>query len=385
MDRLPLPGSRPTLPSLRSQVGEYLPEPHPRELYQLSHAPDSYHSHRRQSITSLTMSPGRRSSFSRPHLPDDRSLSSSAGPHPSSAMQSGSGSYTSGASQPPMNATRSTVSVACTNCRSAHLACSETRPCRRCVQTGRSATCIDVEPRKRGRPRASEAPPITNTMATTMVHSLTESSRSGRMRYPSEDLTIIMSTSLRCARVSERLTHILGYDLQTMLEQPLSTFISREEKQDYARFSLRLLAYPGVASRPVPVSSQILHQTPYNELITPLAGAPTHVHPFRIRTIDGTLLPFRFESYLGAGFGAHPAKPDSLRLAYVVLRLTLLTNDESSRHSSSSFRSPSSSGESYCTNPSTSNRSSSRSRGDGRGYDDIMSDPRPYSQSGIYR
>lgn len=171
-----------------------------------------------------------------------------------------------------------------------------------------------------------------------------------------------------------------------MLEQPLSAFISREEKQDYARFSLRLLAYPGVASRPVPVSSQILHQTPYNELITPLAGAPTHVHPFRLRTIDGNSLPFRFESYLGAGFGAHPAKPDSLRLAYVVLRLSLLTHDESSRHSSGSFRSPSSSGESYCTNPSSSIRSSSRSRGDVRGYDnEMLSYPRPYSQAGIYR
>lgn len=242
MDRLPLPGSRPTLPSLRSQVGEYLPEPDPRKLYQLSHAPDSFHSHRRQSITSLSISPGRRSSFSRPPLTDDRSLSStslgsygstsSSGPHPSSSMHSASGSYANGASQPSMNATRSTcvtssfapmwlhflvnpdtcsfldelvlclplergipricgisyvdsplnhtrdaphcdpfhlsqctacdppimtllrghwilwicsVSVACTNCRSAHLACSETRPCRRCVQTGRSATCIDVE------------------------------------------------------------------------------------------------------------------------------------------------------------------------------------------------------------------------------------------------
>lgn len=376
MDRLPLPGSRPTLPSLRSQVGEYLPEPDPRKLYQLSHVPDFHHSHRRPSITSSSISPGPRSSFSRPQLADDRSLSSttsgstsSSGPHTSSSMHSGSGSYSNGASQTPMNATRSTVAVACTNCRSAHLACSETRPCRRCVQTGRSATCIDVEPKKRGRPRASELPPVTR-----------------RMDHPSDDLTIIMSTSLRCARVSEGLTNILGYDLKTMLEQPLSTFISREEKQDYARFSIRLLAYPGVASRPVPVSSQILHQTPYKDLITPLAGAPTHVHPFRIRTIDGNSLPFRFESYLGAGFGAHPSEPDSLRLAYVVLRLSLLTSDESSRHSSGSFRSPSSSGESYCTKPSASIRSSSRSRGDVRGYDnELLSYPRPYSQSGVYR
>lgn len=107
-----------------------------------------------------------------------------------------------------------------------------------------------------------------------------------------------------------------------MLEQPLSTFIHPEDKHEYARFSLGLLSYHGVTSRPVPVSAARLHQASLNELLTPLPGAPSHVHTFRLRTANHAWPSFRFESYLGGGFGAHPAEPDSLRLTYVVLKLT---------------------------------------------------------------
>lgn len=44
------------------------------------------------------------------------------------------------------------VASACVNCKRKHLRCDESRPCRRCVQSGKEDTCRDVEHKKRGRP-----------------------------------------------------------------------------------------------------------------------------------------------------------------------------------------------------------------------------------------
>lgn len=109
-----------------------------------------------------------------------------------------------------------------------------------------------------------------------------------------------------------------------MLEQPLSTFIHPDDKSDYARFSLKLLDFPNVISRPVPVSHNRLHATNFTELLAPLINASTHTQTFRVRTSRGTYEPIRFESYLGGGFGASPNNRESLKLTYVVAKLTPL-------------------------------------------------------------
>ncbi|KIX04403.1 uncharacterized protein Z518_05271 [Rhinocladiella mackenziei CBS 650.93] len=44
------------------------------------------------------------------------------------------------------------VASACINCKKKHLRCDNERPCRRCVQSGKEDTCVDVEHKKRGRP-----------------------------------------------------------------------------------------------------------------------------------------------------------------------------------------------------------------------------------------
>ncbi|KAH9810479.1 GAL4-like Zn(II)2Cys6 (or C6 zinc) binuclear cluster DNA-binding domain [Teratosphaeria destructans] len=45
------------------------------------------------------------------------------------------------------------VASACINCKRAHLSCDVQRPCTRCVAAGKQDTCIDVQHKKRGRPR----------------------------------------------------------------------------------------------------------------------------------------------------------------------------------------------------------------------------------------
>ncbi|CAH7684540.1 hypothetical protein BY996DRAFT_6430794 [Phakopsora pachyrhizi] len=338
--------SKPTLPSLRSQVGEYLPQTSRRAS--ISGLNNAYHhqeatppmepaSGGRSTTSSLlgssviyrgeTSRVGPSALSTSSNLLRTQSRNSNIPPPESSkSIRSEQKSYGSVAPPSQSSATRSTVSVACTNCRSAHLACSDARPCRRCVQTGRSSTCIDVEPRKRGRPRASDLTPVSTT--TSMMQNLSTgnqiTNRSGSLAV--EDLVIIMSTSLRCARLTATVPMFLGYSPKDMLEQPLSTFIHPDEKQDYARFSLGLLYFPGVTSRPVPVSASRLHQASISELKSPLSGAPIHTRTFRLRTASNTWTALKFEAYLGSAFGAHPSDPESLRYTYVVVKLYPMTN-----------------------------------------------------------
>jgi hypothetical protein len=42
---------------------------------------------------------------------------------------------------------------ACSNCKMAHTACDSNRPCARCSALGKEDTCVDVERKKRGRPK----------------------------------------------------------------------------------------------------------------------------------------------------------------------------------------------------------------------------------------
>ncbi|OAV89450.1 hypothetical protein PTTG_05999 [Puccinia triticina 1-1 BBBD Race 1] len=410
---------RPTLPSLRSQVGEYLPES------STSSHPDFHHSYyhhntgrpsesgsRRLSISSssLTSASAHRSSMIRTPSTDGRRYGSSAtiNAHPtllpsspgnaSAGMNTRHPSISTSTHVPPVTATRSTVSVACTNCRSAHLACSDGRPCRRCLQTGRAATCIDVEPKKRGRPRASD---ITAVGVTSMMQELSTDGPNGP-HNESEDLVIIMSTSLRCARLTSSLVQTLGHPLKTVLEQPFSSFIHPDEKQEYARFSIGLLTYPGVTSRPVPVSATRLHQVSMLELTGRLSGAAVHTHIFRLRGANNKWIPFKFEAYLGSAFGAHPSDPESLRHTYVVLRLSpvgrMSRNDirspsssNSSSHSMTDSRREGSVGMSYYGQGSSSSRSTSRARDHpgnrqsfGGYYDPAYDNCRPPSRSGLF-
>ncbi|KAI9821780.1 MAG: hypothetical protein M1827_002361 [Pycnora praestabilis] len=56
----------------------------------------------------------------------------------------------------PARASRGTkahVPSACINCQRAHLRCSIQRPCPRCASMGKEESCVDVQHKKRGRPR----------------------------------------------------------------------------------------------------------------------------------------------------------------------------------------------------------------------------------------
>ncbi|THV52589.1 hypothetical protein BGAL_0075g00350 [Botrytis galanthina] len=58
--------------------------------------------------------------------------------------------YTSPKSQ---RKTKGHVASACVPCKRAHLRCDAQRPCSRCLSNGKEDTCVDVQHKKRGRPR----------------------------------------------------------------------------------------------------------------------------------------------------------------------------------------------------------------------------------------
>ncbi|KAJ3158128.1 hypothetical protein HDU86_003080 [Geranomyces michiganensis] len=62
-------------------------------------------------------------------------------------------STTKSTSQHPR--TKSYVHKACVSCKTSHVACDVTRPCQRCVRSGKADSCVDAERKKRGRPTTS--------------------------------------------------------------------------------------------------------------------------------------------------------------------------------------------------------------------------------------
>ncbi|TPX70921.1 hypothetical protein SpCBS45565_g01404 [Spizellomyces sp. 'palustris'] len=64
--------------------------------------------------------------------------------------------YTKKKSPSPSNKRSKQVTRACNHCKKAHLACDDQRPCRRCKHLGKE-DCMDVEHKRRGRPRNSRS------------------------------------------------------------------------------------------------------------------------------------------------------------------------------------------------------------------------------------
>ncbi|GAM85098.1 hypothetical protein ANO11243_031010 [Dothideomycetidae sp. 11243] len=53
----------------------------------------------------------------------------------------------------PAHRNKGHTTIACNNCKKAHLGCDSDRPCKRCCSSGKQDSCADVPQKKRGRPR----------------------------------------------------------------------------------------------------------------------------------------------------------------------------------------------------------------------------------------
>eukprot|EP00158_Paraphelidium_tribonemae_P002646 Partr_v1_DN25536_c1_g1_i2_m20808 putative GAL4 len=129
---------------------------------------------------------------------------SSAGQRPPSPSNSSSG---------VSNGRRSSlgnVQAACANCKKAHLACDNERPCRRCVAGNKQAGCIDIKHKKRGRPsiidRAQKQQAAIVTSPATNGTIITSESSGGSINGNATEPTLTFSDS--CSNDSAMLLQV---------------------------------------------------------------------------------------------------------------------------------------------------------------------------------
>ncbi|EPQ29474.1 uncharacterized protein PFL1_03229 [Pseudozyma flocculosa PF-1] len=320
------------------------------------------------------------------------------------------------------------VPSACLNCKRAHLACDVGRPCRRCINLGKSDTCIDVQHKKRGRPRlkdrqesqtsvtrpstmvdgaagvgsdrastspsssmglmryspASEpsyfqspprqagilSPPILSSsmsssssssmMTSTAVHRVsgpthgahpqtrTPSASVSASSYPysrpdhartfsdghaasaqpaSAVVTIICSTNLQCARVSEDCQVLLGYQPSEVLERSLFELVHPTESTRLEELWTSLIDPVGVLPQAVPASAEVVMSTPPARLMAPAAGTIFVQENMRLRQRNGMYDFYSIRLHLGGGFGVDLYRRETLDRAYIVASLLKLGND----------------------------------------------------------
>ncbi|KAI3088319.1 hypothetical protein CBS147353_226 [Aspergillus niger] len=95
--------------------------------------------------------------------------------------------------QKPTRRTKAHVASACVNCKKKHLGCDPARPCRRCVLSGKEATCVDVTHKKRGRPPLKAEEASLRTYAAHMDNRATQ----GEQHGPQSRRTLHRATSSR--------------------------------------------------------------------------------------------------------------------------------------------------------------------------------------------
>ncbi|PWY99859.1 hypothetical protein BCV70DRAFT_200766 [Testicularia cyperi] len=353
------------------------------------------------------------------------------------------------------------VPSACLNCKRAHLACDVGRPCRRCINLGKSDTCIDVQHKKRGRPRLKDrpasqtavatlqtvdarngdvglcttsaaavaataaitaspsssaytryspssepgyfrsptrtsdmlSPPLlasTSTTSTSVVqvagrthgpgmHHRSASASVSASSYPysrpdhlrdgsdsdsvgrvrphaamghqmpqpaqhdapqsrfapiaensgavSAVVTLICSTNLQCARISDECTALLGYQPEEMIERSLFEFVHPSETSRLEEIWSSLIDPVGVVPQAVPAAAEVVMSTPAARLMTPAGGTIFVQENMRLRQRSGMYDFYSVRLHLGGGFGVDLYRRETLDRAYIVASLLKLGND----------------------------------------------------------
>ncbi|KAI9318110.1 hypothetical protein BX666DRAFT_1934876 [Dichotomocladium elegans] len=247
--------------------------------------------------------------------------------------------------------TKPHVSAACVNCQRAHLACDMGRPCRRCVQSGREDTCMDVQHKKRGRPRRDRKPffaqsnnpcGLTNFMAPPelLYSSFTMTEQADRRATAShcskEDrgivkkhmVTLFLSMDVCCARVSDESLNLLGLYPHEFAHRTLYDFIHPDHTKHLARAHRRLLENANSTSgeKCIPptqrTTADCFTHTPATQLLSIANGSQTLRETLGFRTSDGSFMMMDARFYLGGGLGADLFVPDTLEHLYIVCLAT---------------------------------------------------------------
>ncbi|KAJ2959915.1 hypothetical protein NQZ79_g4690 [Umbelopsis isabellina] len=251
---------------------------------------------------------------------------------------------------PAKRPSKAHVPSACINCKKAHLACDLNRPCNRCITMNKTDTCVDVQQKKRGRPklRDKEAQLMTTSTPTTLMKSIHISlgSKSNFSMTRTEQgnlevyerttvITMFLSMEICCARVSDEVLELLGYYPQEMAHRPLYSFIASSDGERLARIHRLLLDNIGdVANKNNPssqrpslpaterTSSDNFFQYSPDQMSVIANGSQTLSELMNFKKDSGDIETYNCQFYLGGGWGADLFKPATLGKLYIVATFT---------------------------------------------------------------
>lgn len=140
-------------------------------------------------------------------------------------------------------------------------------------------------------------------------------------------VTIICSTNLQCARVSDECSALLGYQPSDLNERSLFELVHPSETSRLQDIWTSLIDPVGVVPQAVPAAAEVVMSTPAARLMTPAAGTIFVQENMRLRQRNGMYDFYSVRLHLGGGFGVDLYRRETLDRAYIVASLLKLGND----------------------------------------------------------
>lgn len=142
-------------------------------------------------------------------------------------------------------------------------------------------------------------------------------------------VTIICSTNLQCARVSEESLALLGFYPNELLERSLFELVHSSEISRLEGLWSSLIDPVGIPPQVVPAQAHTVMETPPASLTAPAPGTIFVQESMRLRQRNGIYDFYSIRLHLGGGFGADLYDRRTFGRAYIVASLLKLGNDAS--------------------------------------------------------
>lgn len=150
---------------------------------------------------------------------------------------------------------------------------------------------------------------------------------SGATVTPSPIISLLLSTTLQCARCSVESLSLLGVHPSEFVERSLFDFVHPSESKRLQHLQLSLIEPFCINPRNVPEDFEIVSKFSSALLLSPAAGTMFLEDTIRIRQRSGMYDFYSVRLHLGGGFGVKLLQSDTLHRAYIVASLLRLGND----------------------------------------------------------
>ncbi|ORE21865.1 hypothetical protein BCV71DRAFT_172971 [Rhizopus microsporus] len=225
------------------------------------------------------------------------------------------------------------VHIACSNCKKAHLACDESRPCKRCIATDKADTCQNTEHKKRGRPKlirdeSKSKSRRLNAMIPELVNSVFSTDNSMKDEDTLQMMTMFITLDLCCARASDESFEFLDLYPQELAHRSIYDFILPGEESHVSkihRYLLNNIAQQHQQKIPNNIlrsSSDLFYSTPARKLLDIANGSQTFKQTIKFRRKEKQGQEMQASFYLGGGLGADLLESSTFSQLYIVCILS---------------------------------------------------------------